>query len=110
VFECEKYYLQFISWFVMEAVRYSEWVPAGALVKGLMVMFSAIIVFGTSALFLWGNMSVEDIFGLVLGWGILAFILFLFWNYRGLTWLGDFSVYLVSVLELQRAQNSNQQQ
>ena len=68
----------------MEAVRYSEWVPAGALVKSLMVMFSAIIVFGTFALFIWGNMSVEDIFGLALGWGILAFILFLFWNYRGL--------------------------
>ena len=44
----------------MEAVRYSEWVPAGALVKGLMVMFSAIIVFMTFALFLWGKPSGED--------------------------------------------------
>jgi hypothetical protein len=44
-------------------------VPAGALVKGLMVMFSIIIVVGTFALFLWGNISIEDIFGLALGWG-----------------------------------------
>ena len=67
----------------MEAVRYSEWVPARALVKGLMVMFSAIIVFGTFALFQWGTLSIEGIVGLALGLGILAFILFLFWNYRG---------------------------
>jgi hypothetical protein len=59
-------------------------VPAGALVKGLMVMFSAIIVFVTLALFLWGKTSVEDIFGIALGWTVLAFVLFLFWNYRGL--------------------------
>ena len=68
----------------MEAVRYSEWVPAGVLVKGLMVMFSTIIVFMTFALLLLGKPSGEDIFGLAFGWGILAFILFLFWNYRGL--------------------------
>ena len=68
----------------MEAVRYREWVPAGGLVKGLMVMFSAIIVFNTFVLFLWGKTSVEDIFGLAFGWGILALVLFLYWNYRGL--------------------------
>ena len=68
----------------MEASRYSEWVPIGVLVKGLMVMFFAIIVVNTIVLVLLGKTSVEDIFGLAFGWGILAFILFLFWNYRGL--------------------------
>jgi len=68
----------------METVSYSEWVPAGALVKGLMVMFSAIIVFVTFGLFLQGRTSGENIFGLAFGWGILALVLFLFWNYRGL--------------------------
>ena len=68
----------------METVSYSEWVPAGALFKSLMVMFSAIIVFATFALFLQGKTSSEDFFGLAFGWAILAFVLFLFWNYRGL--------------------------
>jgi hypothetical protein len=68
----------------METVRYSEWVPAGTLVKGLMAMFSTIIVFVTFALFLLGKTSVEDILGLAFGWAVLAFVLFLFWNYRGL--------------------------
>jgi len=53
-------------------------------VKGLMVMVSAIIVFTTVVLFLWESLSGDDIYGLAIGWGILAFILFLFWNYRGL--------------------------
>ena len=68
----------------MENVKYSEWVPIGALVKGLMVMFSAIIVFVSCILLLWGRTSGEDAFGLLFGWGVLAFALFLFWNYRGL--------------------------
>jgi hypothetical protein len=68
----------------MENVGYSEWVPAGALVKGLMAMFSAIIVFVTLAIFLYSKTSVEDVLGVALGWTVLAFVLFLFWNYRGL--------------------------
>ena len=68
----------------MENVGYSEWVPAGALVKGLMAMFSAIIVFVTLAVFLLSKTSVEDVFGIALGWTVLAFVLFLFWNYRGI--------------------------
>lgn len=68
----------------MENVGYSEWVPAGALVKGLMAMFSSIIVFVTLAIFLFSKTSVEDVFGIASGWTVLAFVLFLFWNYRGL--------------------------
>jgi hypothetical protein len=68
----------------METVSYSEWVPAGYLIKGLIVMFSGTIIFVTFALILQEKTSGEDIFGLTFGWGILAFVLFLFWNYGGL--------------------------
>ena len=69
----------------MENSEYSEWVPIGALVKGLMVMVTSIIVFVTFAVFLLsGKLLVEDTLGVFFAWGILAFILFLFWNFRGL--------------------------
>jgi hypothetical protein len=68
----------------METVSYSEWVPAGSLIKGLMATFSAIIVLTTFALTLQGRTLGEAAIGLLFGWTILAFVLFLFWNYRGL--------------------------
>jgi hypothetical protein len=68
----------------MERVSYGEWVSAGDLIKALMVMFSAVVVCVTVVLFLHGRTGVEDFLGLVFGWAILAFVLFLFWNYRGL--------------------------
>ena len=68
----------------MENVAYREWVPAGTLVKGLMATFSVIVVFGTLAIVLLMKMSVEDVFGIALAWAVLAFVLFLFWNYRGI--------------------------
>ena len=63
---------------------YREWVPAGVLIKSLMTVFSAIVIFGTLFMVLWVDLSVEDLYGLVFAWGVLAFVLFLFWNYRGL--------------------------
>jgi energy-coupling factor transporter transmembrane protein EcfT len=69
----------------MENVGYTEWVPTGALVKGLFVMVSSIIVFVTFAVFLFSKeLLVEDIFGVAFAWVILAILLFIFWNYRGL--------------------------
>ena len=69
----------------MQNADYTEWVPAGALVKGLFVMVSSIIVFVTFAVFLFSEaMVVEDIFGVGFAWVVLAFLLFVFWNYRGL--------------------------
>ncbi len=63
---------------------YREWVPAGVLIKSLMTVFSAIVIFGTLFMVLWVDLSVEDLYGLIFAWGVLAFVLFLFWNYRGL--------------------------
>ena len=69
----------------VENSEYSEWVPMGALVKGLMVVVTSIVVFVTFAVFLLsGKLLVEDVFGFAFAWGILAFILFVFWNFRGL--------------------------
>ena len=68
----------------MENADYSEWVPTGALVKSLFVGFSAYIVIFTLAFFLFVELSVEIVYGLIFAWGILAVLLFSFWNYRGI--------------------------
>ncbi|HKM60012.1 MAG TPA: hypothetical protein VJY36_03985 [Candidatus Bathyarchaeia archaeon] len=69
----------------MENVEYNEWVPAGALVKGLFAMVSLIIVFVTFAVFLFSEkLLAEDILGVTFGWVVLAFLLLVFWNFRGL--------------------------
>jgi hypothetical protein len=69
----------------MENVEYSEWVPIGAIVKGLVVMLSSIVVFVTFAVFLLTeSLLVEDIFGVAFAWVILVIILFVLWNFRGL--------------------------
>lgn len=69
----------------MENVEYSEWVSAGALVKGLFAMVSLIIVFVTFAIFLFSkSLLVEDVLGVSLAWVILGFLILVFWNYRGL--------------------------
>ena len=69
----------------MEVVEYSEWVPAGALVKGLFAMVSLFVVFGSFAVFLFSEkLLVEDILGVAFSWVILAILLFVFWNCRGL--------------------------
>jgi hypothetical protein len=68
----------------MQSADYIEWVPTGALVKSLFVGFFAYIVIFTIAIFLFIELSTETVYGLVFGWVISAFLLFLFWNYRGL--------------------------
>jgi hypothetical protein len=48
----------------MEKVEYSEWVPIGAMVKGLVVMVSSIVVFVTFSVFLLSkNFLVEEFLG-----------------------------------------------
>ena len=69
----------------MENIEYSEWVPAGALIKGLFVMISSIIVVVTIAIFLFSkDLLVEDMLGVSFAWVVLAVLLLVFWNYRGL--------------------------
>jgi len=48
-------------------------------------MITSIIVLVTIAIFLFSQeLLVEDIFGLAFAWVIVSFLLFIFWNYRGL--------------------------
>ena len=69
----------------MENVDYNEWVPSGTLIKGLFLMITSIIVFVTFAVFLFSEaLLVEDLYGVVFAWVILAVLLFVYWNFRGL--------------------------
>ena len=68
----------------MENIAFKEWVPAGNLVRLLMISFSFLIIIGTILLIVFGNITTEDYYGLIFAWGVLAFVMFLFWNYRGL--------------------------
>jgi hypothetical protein len=67
----------------LEKGVYREWVPIGVLVKGLVVVFSTIIVLGTLIMAL-SVPDIQDIFGIAFAMSILAFVLLLFWNYRGI--------------------------
>jgi hypothetical protein len=64
---------------------YNEWVPAGALVKGLFGLVTGIIVVVSVSLILFtNNLLMEDVMGLAFSWVILAFLLLVFWNFKGL--------------------------
>ena len=68
----------------MENIVLREFVPIGALVRVLMIFFSFVIIFITIILLGLGNLASDDFYGLIVGWGVLAFVLFLFWNYWGI--------------------------
>ncbi len=69
----------------MENIEYREWVPTGALVKGLFAMVSIIVVIVTFAVFIFNEgLLVEDILGVLVAWVVLAILLLVLWNYRGL--------------------------
>jgi fumarate reductase subunit D len=69
----------------MKNIEYNEWVPAGALVKSLFALVSLIVVGVTFAFFIFSEgLLSEDILGISFAWVILAVLLLIFWNYRGL--------------------------
>jgi len=69
----------------MENLEYSEWVPMGALVKGLFAMVSVIVVFVSFAIFLLSaELLFEDVLGVAFSWAILAVLMLVFYNYRGI--------------------------
>jgi hypothetical protein len=80
-----KTYLSHFDNLDMENTQYSEWVPAGTLVKSLFAMISLIIAVVSFAVFFFSEDSiVENILGVSIAWVVLAFLLLIFWNYRGL--------------------------
>lgn len=68
----------------MHKYIYREWVPAGILNKVLTILFTAAVVFATLFMILSIDLSIEDLYGFTIAWIVLALVLFLFWNYRGL--------------------------
>lgn len=68
----------------MQNADYNEWVPMGKLVKGLVAMVVALVVFITVTVLFFSGLSSESFVAVAINWGVLAFIAFIFWNYRGL--------------------------
>jgi len=67
----------------MKDVVHVEWVPAGALIKALVGFFSLLtlcVILITIAV----GVAVQHPFLIVVLASLLAFVLFLFWNYRGI--------------------------
>jgi len=67
----------------MENVVYSEWVPAGTLIKALVGFFSLLILCVLLITIAVG-VAIQNPFLIVLFASPLAFVLFVFWNYRGI--------------------------
>jgi hypothetical protein len=67
----------------MQDVVYSEWVPAGTLMKVLVGSFSLLILCVLSITIAVG-VAIQHPFLIVLFASTLAFVLFVFWNYRGI--------------------------
>ena len=68
----------------MQNLDYTEWVPMGKFVKGLVTMFVALEVFITFTILFFDGLSADSVVAVAISWGVLAFIGFLIWNYRGL--------------------------
>ncbi len=68
----------------MQNSDYSEWVPMGNLVKGLVAMVVSLVVFITATILFFGGITTDSLIAIALNWIVIAFILVLIWNYRGL--------------------------
>ena len=68
----------------MRHVDYTEWVPMGKLVKGLVAMVLSLEVLISFTILYFEGLSTDSFAAVAIAWGVLAFIGFLIWNYRGL--------------------------
>ena len=62
---------------------YSEWVPAGRFVKAIVGSVSLLFLF-VLAIFIWVGFAIQNHLFLVIIAVPLAFVLTLYWNYRGI--------------------------
>ena len=69
----------------MQRADYTEWVPMGKLVKGLVAMFVSLEIIISATILYFGGLTAESLIGVALGWSVLALIGFLVWNYRGIS-------------------------
>ena len=70
-------------WVNMKDVLYVEWVPAGTLIKALVGFFSLLILCILLITIAVG-VAIQHPFLIVVLTATLAFVLFVFWNYRGI--------------------------
>jgi len=70
-------------WINVKDVLYVEWVPAGTLIKALVGFFSLLSLCMLLATIVVG-VAVQHPFLIVVLASPLAFVLFVFWNYRGI--------------------------
>jgi hypothetical protein len=67
----------------MKDILYSEWVPAGVFVKILVSLVSLLGLFILLTLITTG-FAFQNLFWVILPSTLIAFLLLLFWNYRGI--------------------------
>ena len=67
----------------MQSIVYSEWVPAGTLVKTL-VAFVSLLVLCVLLIVIAVGVAIQNPFLIVVLVSPLAFVWFAFWNYRGI--------------------------
>jgi hypothetical protein len=68
----------------MKTADYIEWVPLGNLVKGIVAMFVSLELLITFSILCFEGLSADSFVAVAIAWGVLAFIGFVIWNYRGL--------------------------
>ncbi|MDH5461870.1 MAG: hypothetical protein OEZ29_04945 [Candidatus Bathyarchaeota archaeon] len=67
----------------MRDVVFSEWVPAGSLAKAI-VAFVSLVVLGVLSITVITGVAFQNPFWISVSASVLAFLLLLFWNYRGM--------------------------
>jgi ribosomal protein S14 len=67
----------------MSGIVFSEWVPAGSLAKAI-VAFVSLVIFSVLSITIITGVAFQNPFWISVSVSVLAFLLLLFWNYRGM--------------------------
>jgi len=67
----------------MSDIVFSEWVPTGSLAKAI-VAFVSLVILGVLSITLMTGVALQNPFWITISASVLAFLLLLFWNYRGM--------------------------
>jgi len=67
----------------MSDIVFNEWVPAGSLAKAI-VAFVSLVIFSVLSITVITGVAFQNPFWISVSVSVLAFLLLLFWNYRGM--------------------------
>jgi len=67
----------------MSGIVFSEWVSAGSLAKAI-VAFVSLVIFSVLSITVITGVAFQNPFWISVSVSVLAFLLLLFWNYRGI--------------------------